>query len=49
MYHIQGCIKEKANKMEIIEAIKIGVIGEGSVTYPTARYAFNILRELRII
>jgi AhpD family alkylhydroperoxidase len=49
MYHIQGCIKEKASKSEMIEAIKIGVIGGGSITYPSARYAFNILLELEII
>lgn len=28
LYHIQGCIAEKANKAEIIEAIKMGVMGE---------------------
>lgn len=27
LYHIQGCINSGANKEEIIEAIKIGVIG----------------------
>lgn len=48
-YHLQGCIKEKASKKEIIEAIKIGVIGGGSVTYPTARYAFSLLQELKIL
>ncbi len=49
LYHIQGCIAQKASKDEIIEAIKIGVIGGGSVTYPTARYAFSLLKELDII
>jgi AhpD family alkylhydroperoxidase len=49
LYHIQGCIGEKASKQEIIEAIKLGVIGGGSITYPSARFAFKILKELNII
>lgn len=49
LYHIQGCIAAKANKQEIIEAVKIGVIGAGSVTYPNARYAFQVLEELKVI
>jgi AhpD family alkylhydroperoxidase len=49
MYHIQGCIAEKAGKEEIIEAIKIGVIGGGSITYPSARIAFNILKQLKVL
>lgn len=49
LFHIQGCVSEKANKSEIIEAIKIGVIGGGSITYPSARYAFRILNEMKVI
>ncbi len=49
LFHIQGCVSEKANKSEIIEAIKIGVIGGGSITYPSARYAFSILKEMNVI
>lgn len=49
LYHLQECIKEKAGKEEIIEAIKIGVIGGGSITYPTARLAFQKLKELKIL
>lgn len=48
-YHIQGCAAEKATKQEIVEAIKIGVIGGGSITYPSARFAFGILNKLGII
>jgi hypothetical protein len=29
-----------ADKEEIIEAIKTGAIGGGSINYPTARFAF---------
>lgn len=48
-YHLQEAIKVKASKEEIIEAIKIGVIGGGSITYPTARVAFETLKRLEII
>ncbi|MFC1563461.1 carboxymuconolactone decarboxylase family protein [candidate division KSB1 bacterium] len=48
-YHIQNCLKEKASKEEVVEAIKIGVIGGGSVAYPSARHAFRILKELNVI
>lgn len=49
LYHIQGCISARANKQEIIEAIKIGVIGGGSITYPSARFAFKTLKDLKVI
>jgi AhpD family alkylhydroperoxidase len=39
LYHLQECIKQNATKTQIIEAIKMGVIGGGSITYPNARYA----------
>ena len=48
LYHMQECIKQKANKSEIIDAIKIGVIGGGSITFPNARYAMEIIHELNI-
>jgi AhpD family alkylhydroperoxidase len=49
LYHIQGCITEKVSKHEMIEAIKIGVVGGGSITYPSARFAFKILKDFDII
>lgn len=49
LYHIQGCIKEGSGVQEIIEAIKMGVIGGGSITYPSARFAFKILKEMNLI
>lgn len=47
-YHIEGCINSGASKDEIIEAIKIGVIGGGSITYPNARFAIKVLEEFNI-
>ena len=49
LYHIQGCIAEHATKEEIVEAIKIGVVGGGSITYPWARLAFKALKELKVV
>jgi AhpD family alkylhydroperoxidase len=49
LYHIQGSLKENASKEECIEAIKIGVVGGGSVTYPSARYAFRLLQEFGLL
>ena len=48
-YHIQECLSNQATKEEIIEAIKIGVIGGGSITYPSARLAFSILEKFDVI
>jgi AhpD family alkylhydroperoxidase len=49
LYHINESHNVGANKDEIIEAIKIGVIGGGSITYPNVRFAFEMLRELGIL
>ncbi|MBI9033230.1 MAG: carboxymuconolactone decarboxylase family protein [Bacteroidales bacterium] len=38
-YHLQNCVDQKATKAQIIEAIKLGVIGAGSTSYPWARKA----------
>ena len=46
LYHLQGCIAEYATREEMIEAIKIGVVGGGSLIYPSARFAFEALTEL---
>ena len=48
LYHLQGCLEQMASKKEIIEAIKLGVIAGGSITYPSARNAFKIMKELNI-
>lgn len=48
LYHLQGCIDSGANKIEIVEAIKIGVVGGGSITYPSARFAIKAMTNLNI-
>ncbi len=47
-YHIQNCKEQGCSKDEIVEAIKIAVVGGGSVTYPWARKAIAILDILEI-
>jgi len=49
LYHLQGCISEGANKAELIEAIKMGVIGGGSIRFPSARYAFKMMQDLGVL
>lgn len=46
VYHIQGALAAGADSSQLIEAIKLGVVGGGSITYPTARYAFAVLEAL---
>jgi AhpD family alkylhydroperoxidase len=48
LYHMQNCIEQGASKKQIIESIKIGVVGGGSVSYPNARYAMNVMNELML-
>jgi len=36
---------EGASRAEIIEAIEIGVMAGGSITYPNARFAFAVLEK----
>jgi len=44
-YHIEGCLNAGSSVDEIMEAIQIGVIGGGSITYPNARFAMKVLEE----
>ena len=45
LYHMDGCLGEGASRGEILEAIKIGVIAGGSITYRSARFAFEVLED----
>lgn len=45
LYHLGGCEREAANREEIVETIKIGVMASGSITMPNARFAFEVLSE----
>ncbi len=41
----EGCLNAGSSVDEIMEAIQIGVIGGGSITYPNARFAMKVLEE----
>lgn len=45
LYHADGCRREGVSREEIVEAIKIGVIAGGSITFPNARFAFEALGD----
>ena len=42
-YHMQNCRDAGCTRDQVIEAIKMAVIGGGSVTYPWARKAIEIM------
>lgn len=43
--HIQTALKLDVGRSEIIEAIKMGMMAGGSLTFPFVRYAFKVLSE----
>ena len=45
LYHLDGCYRESAQRPEIVEAIKIGVMAGSSVSLPTARFAFAAMQD----
>lgn len=49
LYHLQECLAAGCSESELIEAIKMGVIGGGSITYPYARIAFSAMRDLDLV
>ncbi len=48
-YHIKECLSVESSTTEIIEAIKMGIMTGGSVSYPYVRHSFKILEDLKII
>jgi len=48
-YHIKECIRMNSSTLEILDAIKMGMMASGSVTYPYVRHSFKILKKLEII
>ena len=48
LFHLQNCVIENISVAEIVEAIKMGVMAGGSITYPNARYAMEAIQELKI-
>ena len=48
-FHIGECVAAGASKEEIIEAVKMGMMAGGAVTYPCVRHAFKIMVNQGII
>ncbi len=48
IYHLRRCLEIDTDKEKIIEAIKVGVVAGGSITYPQARLAFRFLSNLEV-
>lgn len=44
-YHLGRCLEIEIDKAKIVEAIKVGVVAGGSITYPQARLAFRFLSD----
>jgi AhpD family alkylhydroperoxidase len=47
-YHLRMCQQHHVTRAEIIEMIRLAILSGGSITIPTARYAYAVLRDLDI-
>ncbi|MCP4747265.1 MAG: carboxymuconolactone decarboxylase family protein [Desulfobacteraceae bacterium] len=45
-YHVQNCKEQNCSKNEVAEAVKLAVAAGGSVTYPWARKAIELMELL---
>lgn len=46
-YHLETALGLNAPHKQIVEAIKVGVVAGGSLTYPQARLAFRLMQKSR--
>ena len=46
LYHLEECQKADVTRDEVMEVVKMTVIGGGSVLYPFARKVLKLLEEL---
>lgn len=47
LYHLEECQKAGVTRAEVMEVVKMTVIGGGSVLYPFARKILRMLDELK--
>ena len=45
-YHLRMSVQAGMSKAELVEAIRLGIMSGGSITIPTARYAYSVMEEL---
>ena len=47
-WHLKQAVRLGANKGELIEAIRLGLLTGGSITIPTVRKAYELLGDLKV-
>jgi len=47
-WHLKEAVRLGANKGELIEAIRLGLLTGGSITIPTVRKAYELLGDLKV-
>ena len=45
-YHLEECQKAEVSRIEVIEVLKMAMIGGGSILYPSARKILKHLNEM---
>lgn len=49
VYHIRMALAAGATREEFVESIRLAILSSGSITIPTARYAYGLLRERGVL
>ena len=49
VYHIRMALATGATKGEFVDSIRLAILSAGSITIPTARYAYRLLREQGVL
>jgi AhpD family alkylhydroperoxidase len=49
VYHIRMALAAGATKGEFVDSIRLAILSAGSITIPTARYAYRLLREQGVL
>ena len=49
VYHIRMALAAGATKEEFVESIRLAILSAGSITIPTARYGYRLLREHGVV
>ena len=49
VYHSQMALAAGAAKGEFVDSIRLDILSSGSITIPTARYAYRLLQEQGVL
>ena len=47
-WHMKQAVRLGANKQELVEAIRLGLLTGGSITIPTVRKAYELFGDLKV-